>query len=45
MADAGCGAEQDHALLCGERRRRHDTAQLPRALDWLDVMHPAPIPC
>jgi hypothetical protein len=22
MADAGCGAEQDHALLCGERRRR-----------------------
>jgi hypothetical protein len=21
MADAGCGAEQDHALLCGERRR------------------------
>src|SRR5262249_53902785 len=20
-ADAGCGAEQDHALLCGERRR------------------------
>src|SRR5580692_5213570 len=32
MADAGCGAEQDHALLCGERRRRHDTAQLPRAL-------------
>jgi hypothetical protein len=27
MADAGCCAEQDHALLCGERRRRlHDTA-------------------
>jgi hypothetical protein len=27
MADAGCGAEQDHALLRGERRRRlHDTA-------------------
>ena len=22
MADAGCGAEQDHALLCSERRRR-----------------------
>jgi hypothetical protein len=22
MAYAGCGAEQDHALLCGERRRR-----------------------
>src|SRR5262249_16740621 len=22
MADAGCGAEQDHALLCGERGRR-----------------------
>jgi len=21
LADAGCGAEQDHALLCGERRR------------------------
>jgi hypothetical protein len=20
MADVGCGAEQDHALLCGERR-------------------------
>jgi len=27
MADAGCGAEQDHALLCGERGRRlHDSA-------------------
>src|SRR5215831_18594816 len=25
MAHAGCGAEQDHALLCGERRRLHDT--------------------
>jgi hypothetical protein len=22
MIHAGCGAEQDHALLCGERRRR-----------------------
>jgi hypothetical protein len=23
MADAGCGAEQDDTLLCGERRRCH----------------------
>ena len=44
MADAGCGAEQDHALLCGERRRLHDTASLPRALDRLDVMHAAAVP-
>jgi hypothetical protein len=32
------------AFLCGERRRLHDTASLPRALDRLDVMHAAAVP-